>query len=126
MDNSKPTVAETATPTTLPEAAVSPVKITPLLKWSLVALIVLILLVVITSFISKPKPPLSALLSTPEPSQVASASGELRPVSSFGQTPEFAQFEERLNSYRGSLDTLDLNESQLTFPLLDMDVNFTP
>jgi hypothetical protein len=108
-----------------PGVPMSPIKMTPLLKMLLLILAVLFGLVIVVLLVFPQAPPAQqVVVPSPLPSAGASTEPVTRPVSQFGQGLEFVAFEEKLKNTRVQQESLDLNESQLTFPLLEMNVNF--
>jgi hypothetical protein len=131
MDNSNATTtSETATPLVEATPDVSqekliPVTMTPTLNLLLLFLAILVSLILITFLIfpSAPKP----TVLTPSPfgrPDSSSLPQQIRPLSALGQTAEFKAFESHLNALTTSQEALDLNQSQLIFPLLEMNVNY--
>lgn len=57
---------------------------------------------------------------TPSPGDFS----QTRPISEFAKTPEFMKFEKDINELKSETENLDLTENQLSFPALDMNVNF--
>ena len=56
------------------------------------------------------------------PTQISSP--PVRPVSEFAKTDIFSRFEVKLFDLKSHIDQLDMTETQLTFPLLEMNVNY--
>jgi hypothetical protein len=83
-----------------------------------------ILLLLILVALMKPKQ--SPLVLTPSPSPVLAPSPTAPPreTSAFAKTPEFAHFEQGIRQLQNDNLTVDLSEPNLSYPLLDMDVNF--
>lgn len=99
-----------------------PLKFTPLLKILLVVLSILFLMVFFVMLLPK-KTVVSPNAPSPTPVVLASPSPEVK-ISEFAKTEIFGQFEVQMASVSAHLSETDLNEDKLTFPLLDMDVNF--
>ncbi len=99
-----------------------PIKFTPQLKILLTILGILFLMIFILMLLPKKSiditqepTPIATVLATPSP--------ELR-ISEFAQTEIFKLFEQQIASVAAELNETDLREDQLTFPLLDMNINF--
>lgn len=106
------------------EQKLSPVKLTRPLKFLLVFVAVLFLLLILVILL-KPKALLpTAVVPQASPSSLTTVTPVPRPVSQFGQTPQFTQFEASLNALISTQENLDLTEAQLAFPVLEMNVNY--
>ncbi|MEK7166726.1 MAG: hypothetical protein AAB874_08005 [Patescibacteria group bacterium] len=74
--------------------------------------------------------PLPNQVTSPNPSPSAntvsspSATPTDRKISEFGGSTDFVNFENQLNTLKTDAAKADLSESELTYPLLDMHVNF--
>lgn len=99
-----------------------PFKITPLMKILLVLLGILFLLVFIVMILPR-KTVVTPTEPTPTPVVLASPSPELK-ISEFAKLEIFSQFELQMSTVSAHLLETDLKEDKLTFPLLDMEVNF--
>lgn len=66
------------------------------------------------------------LVPSPLPSDTPEASASERQTSEFAKTEDFKKFEQNIKSLKDDNTNVDLSESQLSFPLLDMEVNFEP
>ena len=65
------------------------------------------------------------LPSFPSPTPAAPvASAPPREISAFAKTPEFAQFETSITALASQSAQIDLSENALSYPFLDMNVNF--
>lgn len=105
-----------------PEVNLMPVKMTPILKFSLGFLTLVLFLLLLTSLISKP---LSPPTVAPSPVQLTSTQpSPVRQTSDFSKTEAFMRFEESVAVFQKSTAEVDLSEDKLAFPLLDMDVTY--
>jgi len=104
-----------------------PMKITPKVKILLVILLGLIL-VNIAVLLLKPKNNPVTPQASPQASfvPIASASATTKNMSEFSKLPEYMQFEQNLKDTITVNEGLDLSNSKLNFPLLEMNVNFAP
>lgn len=101
----------------------TPVNTGPLLLVGAAAFTVIVLLLLMVLVFNRPPP--APLLPSPLPSTTtSSASPDSGTVSEIARTEEFQKFEQKLNELRTANEKIDLSESPLTFPLLDMQVNF--
>lgn len=106
----------------------SPIKMlfnpTPKLKLLLIVGGILILLAIFSLLVPKPPSQPGSSDTKPLPSAISNASIEPRKVSEFGNTADFINFETTLKQLKADVISINLSESELTFPVLDMDVNF--
>lgn len=118
-------VNQTETPETTEEntGLPAPVKFSKTQIIILVVGIVLIVVAFISFLLEKPKLP---TVTIPSPLLVATQSASLPPkeISEFGKTEAFTNFENKLTDLQKTNSTVDLYEAKLSFPLLDMNVNF--
>jgi len=99
-----------------------PVKITPLLRLLLVLVGILFLLLVLLTLMPK-KTVILPTIPTPVPITLTSPVA-INQLSEFAKREIFSQFETQIASVSANLQETDLTEDTLTFPLLDMNVNF--
>lgn len=84
---------------------------------------VLITIILILLILPKPKPP-ALIVPTPPPISTISATLIPRLTSEFSKTEEFLSFERNLGAVRADTEKLELTETKLSFPFLDMQLNF--
>lgn len=101
-----------------------PIKLTPQLKIVLLISGIVFLLLIITSLVLRKNTNLTNTYPSPSINPDSSAALPPREVSEFAKGQPFLDFEQKLTDYRQKLQTADLNESSLSFPLLDMNVNY--
>jgi hypothetical protein len=101
----------------------SPVKFSKIQIAIAVLSLVLIILAVIVVLLKKPSTPQVVIIKA-SPVATQSASLPPREVSEFGKTEAFTKFENKVTDLQKTNETVDLYESKLSFPLLDMNVNF--
>lgn len=83
-------------------------------------LILALLLIVI---VSRPSP--APVVPSPLPSAASPTTAPAAgPISEIARTEAYQKFEYKLNDLRSANEKIDLSEASLTFPLLDMNVNF--
>ncbi len=104
---------------------VRPIKMTPILKYLLIFLGVLLVLLILI-FLFKPRTlPGTENNVSPAPVPVASQYTPLpRQLSEFAQTEAFTHFEKGLDDLIAAQENVDLIEPQLTFPVVEMNVNY--
>lgn len=95
------------------------------LIYALVIIILLLLLLFIFFMFLPKNTPLPEVQNTPSPTLQTSPSPFQQLVSEFSQTESFKIFEGRLESLRLENEGVNLSETELAFPLLDMDVSFS-
>lgn len=127
-DSETPVTNTNPTPPMTPEKVaeevkqLTPINTRPLLIAGGAAVAVILLLLLLVVFTT---PPPQTAIPSPLPSAAtASASPQTDPVSEIGKTENFQKFEQNLNTLRAENEKIDLSEAALTFPLLDMNVNF--
>lgn len=103
---------------------ISPIKMTPKIKLLMIGTAVILLIALVSLLLPPANRPLTTTLPSPLPTPDAMGSPVTRPLSATAQTDEFKNFESKLNTTRSGQDSLDTTESQLTFPLLEMNVNY--
>lgn len=101
-----------------------PVKLTPALKIGLTVLGFLFFVLILSTLLSRKGTGPVVVDVTPSPSAVTFTSTPAREVSEFAKTADFMSFENDLNQLKTDNSTVNLTEAELTFPLLDMQVNF--
>lgn len=87
------------------------------------SLIFLILLVLIMLTRPRQNVPLQVVPSA-TPSASVGETPQPRKQSDFSKTEEFSRFEQDLNALQAENKSVDLSETELTFPFLDMNINF--
>lgn len=108
-----------------PPQKLSPIKVTPLMKIGIIVLGVVIVLLLLLTLIRPGTSDVPAVLPSPLPSTDATGiSPAPRVVSTFGQSEAFIHFETAVDELIKNQNTLDLTESALTFPTLEMNVNY--
>lgn len=90
----------------------------------LIIVVFLFSLFLILIFLPK-KSPQPEVQNTPSPTFQASPSPFQQNLSEFSQTEPFKLFEGRLEAIRLENEGVNLSETELAFPLLDMDVTFS-
>lgn len=105
------------------DKSLMPINFTWQLKLALISLVVVLFILLIVRVL--PKTRTIPSLTSPQPSASnvtqATPSGQL---SSYAQTETFNRFSQELDAYKTRLESLDLSENPLTFPLLDFNVQF--
>lgn len=101
----------------------TPVHTKPLLIAGGAAFVVIVILLFMVVVFNQPAT--APVFSSPLPSAAtSSASPVTGPLSEIGKTEAYQKFEQKLNDLRNANEKIDLSEATLTFPLLDMNVNF--
>ncbi len=126
MESTNKSVEETPIQEDIPKVVPKGlVKMTPALRFSLIFLAaVLALLFLVVLFKPKTIPqepnPLPSVFSI----DASPISQPERQLSQFSQTPAFISFEKNIDQLRSTQESLDLTESQLTYPQVEMNVNY--
>lgn len=118
-NSSQPLVNETEPVVTKKEI---PVKLSKPLVIALCVFGILILANVLLMVLKKP--PNSSISVTPSPFSQPSNPPTERKTSEFAKTPEFLDFENKLAELQEANKNIDLNETGLGFPVLEMHVDF--
>lgn len=101
-----------------------PIKLTPVLKISLIILGLLLVLVLVVSLLRRTPPQPDSVTILPAATPGETVSTPPRQVSEFAKTVDFINFEDDLNQLKQENTSINLTEAELTFPLLDMKVTF--
>ena len=88
-----------------------------------IAATMLTIIVALLLFLPKRNAPVAVLPTVP-PVSTVSASLTPRETSEFAKTDAFRQFDTDLENFQNDNNTVDVSETLLSFPLLDMQVNF--
>lgn len=85
--------------------------------------VILVILFSMYRLLNRPAP----FTPSPVPSADSASASALpaRDISEFGKTDDFKRYEEKLQALDKDAAMVDLSESELAFPLLDMNVNFS-
>lgn len=101
-----------------------PFKVTPLMKVALIFLGIVIVLLVLSMVLRLGKRTATVSAPSPVSQATAAASPVERKVSEFATGEAFQRFESELNAFRDAVPKVDVNDSTMVFPLLDMEVSY--
>lgn len=125
METFKKELPVTDAPIPVPEVPrpplLKPFWVKLLIGWGiLLVLVFVIVLIIAPRRNSQTTPPIGSTAS-PVASIVATSSAQ---ISQIGQSAEFQRFEGTLNELKQINSSMDLNQNELAFPLLDYEVSF--
>ncbi len=116
---------ETKTLVSVPNKNELPIRLSRPLMFALIIFVLLVTTNIVLMLTKKP--PVPNFTPTPTPiSQIpaASTSTNTREVSQYGKTPQFQDFEKKLTDIESANKTIDLSETTLGFPVVEMHVDY--